>query len=348
MNRSVKGFTLIEVIIAIAILSVVMLTGFRFMTTVANQYGKDNIDIKLQKEVDEIIVLLEDIIIDADSVVIAEDGSSIDVYIVENGNSYMYEVYLSDNSMYYQKYQVTEDGNAPVRDAVYLGTYLKNVEFSTPSEGSVKVVMDFNYNTDDYTATRVITLRNMVASVNSGMSGSSSNTTDETTASGQQSTTVASNAPDTSVTITKKGRSYTYYSVSSIKVRSSNGVSLKGYTVKLTFKVKPNQFSGNYLTMNTSVGLDKIFHNRSRFISDFDISVGTYGRVNGGGNNYYYIPVTIDIYKNSTELNITEDNNCLGEYLYIYPVDNDEDITVTYEILDSNGQVVDSGTATIN
>jgi len=348
MNRSVKGFTLIEVIIAIAILSVVMLTAFRFMTTVANQYGKDNIDIKLQKEVDEIIVLLEDIIIDADSVVIAEDGSSIDVYIVENGNSYMYEVYLSDNSMYYQKYQVTEDGNAPVRDAVYLGTYLKNVEFSTPSKGSVKVVMDFNYNTDDYTATRVITLRNMVASVNSGMSGSSTNTTDETTASGQQSTTVASNTPDTSVTITRRGRSYMYYSVSSIKVRSSNGVSLKGYTVKLTFKVKPNQFSGNYLTMNTSVGLDKIFHNRSRFISDFDISVGTYGRVNGGGNNYYYIPVTIDIYKNSTELNITEDNNCLGEYLYISPVDNDEDITVTYEILDSNGQVVDSGTATIN
>ena len=348
MNRSVKGFTLIEVIIAIAILSVVMITVFRFMTTVVNQYGKDNIDIKLQKEVDEIIVLLEDIIIDADSVVIAEDSSSIAVNVLENGNSHMYEVYLSDNSMYYQKYQVTENGNAPIRDPVYLGTYLKDVEFSAPSECSVKVVMEFEYNNNDYTATKVITLRNLVASVNSGMSGGSADTTDETTASGQQATNSASSNPDTSVTITKKERSYTFYSIASIQIRSTNGVLLKGYTVKLTFKVKPDQFSGNYITMNTSVGFDKTFHNRSRFIDDFNITLGTYGRVNSVDEDYYYIPVTINIYKNSTDLYITEDNNCLEEYLYISPVASDKDITVTYEILDSNGQVVDSGIATIN
>lgn len=155
-NINQSGFSLVELIVAIAIASVVLMAGTRLLTTVLNQYSKDNYDIKLQNEVSEINNLLENWVMGAVSVEVSEDNKTLTVTKIKEGvdtlQTFTSSVYLSNNKLYY---------NNQAGTPVYLGNFVDSVAFyKSKSESAVYVALNMKYGSSTYSITRKIILRN--------------------------------------------------------------------------------------------------------------------------------------------------------------------------------------------
>jgi prepilin-type N-terminal cleavage/methylation domain-containing protein len=144
-----KGFTLIEIVIALAIMSMVMVTASRFLISVLNQYSKDNYDIKLQTEVEEILNLVENKVMGADGAQVTSD-QELQIYFSSASENYLF--YLNETDYYYAK-----DGNKSQR--VYLGTHVSSVDYVV-TETTVTVNLHMAYRGVTYDASRSILLRN--------------------------------------------------------------------------------------------------------------------------------------------------------------------------------------------
>ena len=80
-NRS--GFSLVELLVAIAIFSVIMTVVFSFMRSVNIQYGKGNTEINLQNEVQSLMAHLQDFIVNANaSVGVSKDDNNIKLFMI--------------------------------------------------------------------------------------------------------------------------------------------------------------------------------------------------------------------------------------------------------------------------
>lgn len=110
-----RGFTLIELIISIAILAVVMVAALGFMGTGANLYTRNSIQIGLQNASEQALTQMDQEIIDTDTGLVwktAEDDTEAPYLILVNrtggtdSTSYSVESYAFDKAsgnLYYKK-----------------------------------------------------------------------------------------------------------------------------------------------------------------------------------------------------------------------------------------------------
>ena len=110
-----RGFTLIELIISIAILAVVMVAALGFMGTGANLYTRNSIQIGLQNASEQALTQMDQEILDADTGLVwkaAADGSEAPYLILvsrtggADSTSYSVESYAFDKAsgnLYYKK-----------------------------------------------------------------------------------------------------------------------------------------------------------------------------------------------------------------------------------------------------
>lgn len=110
-----RGFTLIELIISIAILAVVMVAALGFMGTGANLYTRNSIQIGLQNASEQALTQMDQEIIDTDTGLVwkqAEDNTEAPYLILVNRTggpdspSYIVESYAFDKTsgkLYYDK-----------------------------------------------------------------------------------------------------------------------------------------------------------------------------------------------------------------------------------------------------
>jgi prepilin-type N-terminal cleavage/methylation domain-containing protein len=193
-NRSWNaGFTLLEIIIALAITSIVAAAAARFMTSVVSQYTKDNKDIKLQTEVEEILNLMENVIMDADSVEIQKDlsgtavaegdsGSVLRVNKSEKDDSGIetenyYLIFVDENNIYESRYQKVgnEWKNVGSHDRIYMGTHVDHINFTLSESGSALFAdVSMEYAGVSYDASRKILLRNLTSDYQTGSTVSTS------------------------------------------------------------------------------------------------------------------------------------------------------------------------------
>ena len=84
-----KGFTLVELLVTIAILSLVMVEIFSMMQNSSKLYMNGTYEVALQTEAQQIIQQMENLLIDANSSVSANYDASVssDIIVVSNNDA---------------------------------------------------------------------------------------------------------------------------------------------------------------------------------------------------------------------------------------------------------------------
>ncbi len=141
--RKNKGFTLVELVISIAILAVVVLVVTSFMVTSGDTFARGNADSNVQKEAEAAIGQIEDLIIDVNGGVSAKDETATYDLIMYNATeesgtvSYTKEMIQWDKTekeLTYSKWDVAYDSatdtytetGSPIHDKELLADNVEN------------------------------------------------------------------------------------------------------------------------------------------------------------------------------------------------------------------------------
>ncbi|MBQ9119283.1 MAG: prepilin-type N-terminal cleavage/methylation domain-containing protein [Lachnospiraceae bacterium] len=159
MKKDQRGFTLVELIVAILIMSMVMLAAAGFVVSAANSYRVSNIEIELQMEAQIAVNQFNDILIEAiwyDTQQKA-DGTMDKLTVMTAEAVYTFRVDTT-------KHQLMFSVNGA--EEALLAKYCESVQItpgSKPAETNkqiVSVVINFLNSGKTYTTTSCISLRN--------------------------------------------------------------------------------------------------------------------------------------------------------------------------------------------
>lgn len=188
-----RGITLVEVVITVAMLSIVLLIATSFMTIGSRTFTKGNADTQVQKEAELAVNQLENMIIDVNSgVQLTEDAVSGDktltLYNEVSGGAYTKESIIyraAEHKILYSKWDAAYDVSTKTYlegSAIYTNQLLSenvkrfeadtgDVYMDTAKDGSsVEVVKSIRLTVEyedssgqvSYAASPIVTLRNRV------------------------------------------------------------------------------------------------------------------------------------------------------------------------------------------
>ncbi|PXV93319.1 prepilin-type N-terminal cleavage/methylation domain-containing protein [Lachnotalea glycerini] len=185
-----KGLTLIELIVAIAIVGIVSVSIVSFMVMGANSYKKANSDINLQYEAQLTMNQLQDMVIDADKgityerkgetetenvlddssgSIAKEDIKTKSIMIYNQNNAYKIEWNREEKKLYYYKYMLVESGGvialSQTAGPALMADYISGMQVNLnrlSTDRVVRIDLDFTLGTKNYSTYSNITLRNQV------------------------------------------------------------------------------------------------------------------------------------------------------------------------------------------
>lgn len=161
LKKDRRGFTLVELIVTILIMSIVMVAAAGFIITAANSYRVANIEIELQNEAQTAMNQFNDILIEAKSYSVTKnaDGTAAELTVVTAEQTYYFKVDTAKNALMFK----TEAS----ADYALLAQYCEWFTISPESfldegnkNGVVTVTINFMYSGRSYTTTSCISLRN--------------------------------------------------------------------------------------------------------------------------------------------------------------------------------------------
>lgn len=160
-----KGFTLIELIIAIAISVVVLASLVSLIWQSTNYYRRSNEEIGLQMEAQSILNQLKDLIVEADNVRFDMTSDPHQLKI-QQGPDVLYEIILnSDNTLTFIKASKEVDNTISRSDPLLFGKYVLDFHAIEPSNNINAVKISFTLQ-GDYSTYRVkdsvINIRNKI------------------------------------------------------------------------------------------------------------------------------------------------------------------------------------------
>lgn len=191
MKSDEKGFTLVELIIAVAILAIVMITVCGFIIVASRSYTSANMDIMLQQEAQLALNRISDVIIDTTDSINYGDGTKMalkddefdgepeaKILVVVNrkdGNSdnpsYRFDWNKEDEAIYFNTSDTVIDADHPEPvfnddDRALLAQHVKEVHFNISQfarSGVVMISLTFENGGREYTTSNNVTVRNRVA-----------------------------------------------------------------------------------------------------------------------------------------------------------------------------------------
>ncbi len=179
-----RGFTLVELMVAFAILGVVMLSVTFVISTSSNTYSKIATDINLQYESQLAMSQLQEYIIDCNSAIGA--GSDGSLYVVDEKDS-NFEIYKfakkpDADVLYFYKTAVDDfDPAAPGFSSItfdsgqlmssYVKAFSATISASSGSLNASSVIVTIKYGTggEAYDGCQTFALRNQVKNISSGV-----------------------------------------------------------------------------------------------------------------------------------------------------------------------------------
>lgn len=143
-----QGFSLVELLVSVAILSIVLLVVTTAMVTGSKNFTRGNADAGMQREAQLLVNQIEDMIIDSNAginFVAVADGRELVLYnTTEVAGSFTEEVvkwHADDNKLTYSKWSVTYDDVA--------GKYVRNGAALYDNELLAQNISDFSVDLSD-------------------------------------------------------------------------------------------------------------------------------------------------------------------------------------------------------
>ncbi len=198
--KNEKGMTLVEVLIAVVITSIVLTTLFSFLNVITRQYTKNNREVSVQNEVQTLMMQLENFIIDAEIDVATvtynaadDEPTGIRLYILNDESFNVIGFSSDDRCLYYYEYsdqadnhasddyknastrnaklaaaQVDDDGEVEKNTDLQRYLFAENISVFSPeihiseTENYVSLVLELNNEGEVYRSAKNIFLRNQI------------------------------------------------------------------------------------------------------------------------------------------------------------------------------------------
>jgi prepilin-type N-terminal cleavage/methylation domain-containing protein len=170
-----RGFSLIELVVAMAVMAIVGACVYGFVTTSTKSYNTVSQDVDLQEEAQIAMNQLTSILINAQNGVSYEETGGVKTLcIYNNDNRYVIEMNDGGDSLYYKLEPRKTDSSGAYTmdfeavadsDRALMAEYLEDfsIDISQATSGTVvDVTMDFKKSNTTYTAQQKVTLRNSV------------------------------------------------------------------------------------------------------------------------------------------------------------------------------------------
>lgn len=152
IRKNNRGFTLVELIVATAILGIVTLSACAFMVAGTRAYSSLNYTVRLQQESQLIMTQLEEYAVDCTSGM-AWDGSTL--YIVDGSTVHVFA--FAGNAIRYSTCTAAATLTIPTGDLMAEHVSGMSVSFA---DKKVHIALDMERSGKTYHATQVIALRN--------------------------------------------------------------------------------------------------------------------------------------------------------------------------------------------
>lgn len=164
LKKDQRGFTLVELIVTILIMSIVMVAAAGFLITAVNSYRVANIELELQSEAQVAMNQFNDILIEAKQYKFEQDLSGNPKLTVvtpgtQGAGDVTYYFSVKNSELLFSK--TPDDPDPPL-----LARYCKKFEIKESGKENklVTVTIDFEYAGRTYETTSCISLRNQGSS----------------------------------------------------------------------------------------------------------------------------------------------------------------------------------------
>ena len=155
-----KGITLVELIIAIAIATIVITSIAFFMSNSSKNYKKVNEEVSLQMEAQTILNQLNDLILEADNVKMKDNILFI---YNESESNYFIKLDVSSGKMFLNK-TTSKEASPHDDDWVLFGQDVSSFTVTDTGDDNtnkaIQITLHLNKDTMTYTMTNLVTIRN--------------------------------------------------------------------------------------------------------------------------------------------------------------------------------------------
>lgn len=154
LRKNNRGFTLVELIVSTAILSIVAVAASAFMVAGTRTYSSVNYTVRLQYEAQIAMAQLQEYTVDCTDG-IAWDGSTL--YIVNGTDVHLFKFESTAQTLSYAKTVRADELNVTSYDLA--AEHITDMDVNL-SEGQAEITLQMQRNGKTYSATQLIAMRN--------------------------------------------------------------------------------------------------------------------------------------------------------------------------------------------
>lgn len=162
LRKNNQGFTLVELIVSTAILSIVAVAASAFMVAGTRTYSSLNYTVRLQYEAQIAMAQLQEYTVDCTDG-IAWDGSTL--YIVNGTDVHLFKFDSGSQTLSYGKTGKAATLTEPAYNLA--AEHITDMDVDLSEEGQAKITLQMQRNAKTYSATQNIALRNRPESADS-------------------------------------------------------------------------------------------------------------------------------------------------------------------------------------
>lgn len=169
-----KGFTLVEMAVAFAILAIVMLIVTLVITTSSNTYSRIATDINLQYESQMAMSQLQEYVIDCNAYIAVSSGVNNSLYIVNKTDDADYMIYKfakkpdAEVLNFYKKTTTDPNDFIFTDDGELMSSYVTSFSAAV-STTSATITINYESGSKTYVGKQTIALRNKIEVVSSSV-----------------------------------------------------------------------------------------------------------------------------------------------------------------------------------
>jgi prepilin-type N-terminal cleavage/methylation domain-containing protein len=170
-KRNNRGFTLVELLVSLAILMVLSAAVLGFVSSASSSYSSVFSNVNLQFESQVVMAQVQDYLVDCNGgLCFVSDGSGSTLTVVDRDDTgcaaHVFRFDAATHELYYSKRNISTDGGSPVMESgeeYFLSGRVTDFVVSLPhseSADAAELTLSFALRSKSYTGEQTVALRN--------------------------------------------------------------------------------------------------------------------------------------------------------------------------------------------